>query len=273
VDLSSNELEHISEETFMYIPTLEWLSLANNKKLNIPDDTHFLRSRNLKVLHLESCGIHRISLSSFGDLIELRELYLSHNKITSLDMGSHSSWQPLIRILCLDLSYNNLGEVPQALTQLLRLEDLNMRYNKLSNEIDILHVGRNVKRLNISNNPWKCLREVCDWSKVCDRVSYQVDVCGGLGGNGDTVRGASQPIVSTVNEPSLRDSVALPYSTQQDTVDSTLLNGLICVVICLIFVICVGAFLYVVVLLLAKLSAKLRANKRVSYSIDAEDSF
>jgi Leucine-rich repeat (LRR) protein len=266
VDLSSNELEHISEETFMYTPTLEWLSLANNKKLNIPDDTSFLRSRNLKVLHLESCGIHRIPLSSFADLIELRELYLSHNKITSLEMGSRILCQPLIKVLYLDLSYNNLGEVPQALTQLPRLEDLNMRYNKLSNVSDILLVERKVKLLNISDNPWRCLCEVCDWSKVCDNVSCQIDVCGGLGENGDTVHCASQPNVSTVNEPSARDSVTLPYSyqLQQDTVGSTLLNVWNAVSLG------VGALCTVLSVLVFR--AKHLANKRVSHSMDAEHS-
>jgi hypothetical protein len=62
VDLSGNELEYISEKTFMYIPNLVWLSLANNKKLKIPGNTPFLKNTNLRVLHLENCGLYRISL-------------------------------------------------------------------------------------------------------------------------------------------------------------------------------------------------------------------
>jgi hypothetical protein len=242
VDLSGNGLEYISEKTFLYNPNLVWLSLANNKKLNIPDNIPFLQNTNLRVLHLENCGLYRISLSSFVDLTNLCELYLSHNKITTLEMGSHTLSIPLIKIRYLYLSYNSLTEVLQAVKQLPGLDDLNMQYNELRNLSDIFLVERNVTRLYISNNPWGCLCEECDLSKMCSNISYQVDLCGSSGENKDILRCVSETLVSVVNESLIRNSVALVNSceTQQYTVSTKLtvlvvvmsVLSLLCVVLC-----------------------------------------
>jgi Leucine-rich repeat (LRR) protein len=118
IDFSCNELEYISEKTFMYIPRLKWLSLANNRKLKILDGVPFLNNNNFSVLHLEECGLYRLSLSSFNGLSNLRELYLSHNKIRTVEMGAGSLGLPILKIRYLELTYNKLQEVPRDLTQL-----------------------------------------------------------------------------------------------------------------------------------------------------------
>jgi Leucine-rich repeat (LRR) protein len=52
-------------------------------------------------------------------------------------MGSHTLSRPPIKIRNLDLSYNGLTEVPQAVTQLPGLQDLKIQYNELRNVSNI----------------------------------------------------------------------------------------------------------------------------------------
>jgi hypothetical protein len=80
VDPSSGEQHCVSESTFMYIPNLVLVPLANSKKLMFPDNTPFLQNKNLRVLHLENCGLYRISHSSFVGVTNHCEIYLSYTK-------------------------------------------------------------------------------------------------------------------------------------------------------------------------------------------------
>jgi hypothetical protein len=217
IDLSGNELEDISEKTFMYIPKLRWLSLANNKKLKIPDGVPFLNNDNLQVLHLEDCGLYRISLSSFKGLSNLRELYLSYNKITTVGIGAGTLGRHVLKIRYLELSHNNLQKVPRDLTKLQSLEALGMRHNELRNLSDILLVERQVKRLNISDNKWECLCEDCDIGRICDSSSCQIDMCESPSQR-DSVHCSTEDLTTIVNKPLREYAVAVTesHALQQD---------------------------------------------------------
>lgn len=218
VDLSSNELEHIPGNTFTHVPRLKWLSLANNK-LKIPDNTLFLQNMNLEVLHLENCALYGITLSSFVGFVNLRELYLSYNTIKTVEGGNHTSSRPLTKLRYLELSHNNLTDVPRALTQLPSLEDVNVRYNELRNLSGILLVVRHVKCINISNNPWECSCEECDFDKVCDNSTCKIDLCESSSRPENLVHCVSQNVTSTVNDSST--SEALLAADSPETLQKT----------------------------------------------------
>jgi hypothetical protein len=219
LDLSSNELEHISSNTFTHVPRLKWLSLANNE-LKIPDNKHFLGNINLQILHLDNCSLNRIVLSSFLGCVNLKELYLSSNKLRTVEMGSIAVSRSLANIQYMELSNNHLEDVPYALTQLTSLEDVNIRYNELRNLSDILLLEGHVMRLNISNNPWGCLCEACDLDTICGNITYQVDVCGSWNESENVIHCVSEHIVAIVSEPLRGELVATINSSepQQETV-------------------------------------------------------
>jgi hypothetical protein len=216
--------------------------LANNK-LKIPDNTLFLQNANLEVLHLENCGLYGISLSSFVGFVKLTELYLSYNKIRTVETGNYTISRPLTKIRYLELSHNNLADIPHALTELQSLEDVDMRYNELRNLSGILFLERHVKCLNISNNPWKCSCEECDVDKICGNISYQVDLCEGSSGSENSVHCVFQNVAFTVNESSTREALVAAGSpeTVQETTFRTAVF-LLLVVICVLSALCVFLF-------------------------------
>ena len=63
-DLSSNEMEHISNNTSTHVLRLKWVSLKNDEP-KIPDNTPLLENVNMQVLHIENCSLNIILLSSF----------------------------------------------------------------------------------------------------------------------------------------------------------------------------------------------------------------
>jgi hypothetical protein len=267
IDLSSNGLEHIPEETFMDISKLTWLSLASNKKLTIPDSEPFLKNDNLQVLHLEDCGLYRISFSSFNGLSNLTELYLSYNKLTTVQIGAGTLGCPALKIRYLELSHNNLQEVPRNLAELQSLEDLGMRHNKLRNLSDIVHVERHVKRLNVSNNKWECLCKNCSLDRICGSISCQVDVCESPS-EINLVRCFTEDTNTVVTEPLMRYDVSVtePHAPQQNAMNMR--RQLLFVTSCLLVALCI-----VLTLVNVYLHAKMRKIKRMtSRNMDPEQS-
>jgi hypothetical protein len=239
-DLSGNELEHIPEKTFMYVPKLTWLSLANNKKLKIPDGAPFLS---------------RISLSSFNGFSSLTELYLSYNKITTVEIGAGNLGRPSLMIRYLELSHNNLEEVPRNLTQIQSLQYLGMRHNELRNLSDILLVQKHVKRLNISDNKWECLCEGCGINKFCENISCQVDVCENLNQK-DLVHCLSDDETTIVNEPLRKHAVSATESHAPQQNASTTTEDHLFVIIYFFLALCCVLYLVNMCLILRERKKK-----------------
>jgi len=177
---------------------------------------------NLQVLHLEKCSLNRILLSSFVGFVNLSELYLSFNKLRIVEMGSLTLSCPLTNVRYLELSHNNL-DVPHGLTQLPSLEGVNIRYKELRNLRDILLLERDVRHLNISNNPWGCLSEARDLDAICDNISYQIYLRRSWNECENEVRCISEDIVPIVSESSIEEMVVTINSCepQQEIVFTT----------------------------------------------------
>jgi Leucine-rich repeat (LRR) protein len=131
LDLSGNKITTMFPETFRYPPRLQWLSLANNRELKVPEDAPLLESRSLKVLHLEYCNIDKISIINLQEVTALEELHISHNKIETVTNKIQGGTLMLKKIKFLDISYNQLQELPPEIMTLPRLETLNVKNNKL----------------------------------------------------------------------------------------------------------------------------------------------
>ncbi len=83
LNLASNEITSIDDETFDTFVQLETLDLSYNK-LTIIKSNWFKRLENLKELNLDSNGITNIDDDAFDRLIKLETLYLDSNKLTTI---------------------------------------------------------------------------------------------------------------------------------------------------------------------------------------------
>ena len=199
---------------------------------------------NLQVLHQENCGLNRILLSSFIGFVNLNELYLSSNKLRTVEKGSLTLYRLPTNIRYLELSHNNLEDLPHTLTQLQNFEGTNIRYYELRNVIGILLLERHVRHLNISNNPWGCLSEACDLDAICGNITYQAGLCGRWNERENEVHCVAEDIVPIISESSIGEIVVMRESgeRQQGTVLTAgyvFMPGFVLGVLCTLLVICI----------------------------------
>ncbi|KAJ9601430.1 hypothetical protein L9F63_000454 [Diploptera punctata] len=128
IDLSWNKIKKLYPDTFKYLPNLKWLSLQGNENLFIKDNEAFLINESLQILHLQNCNLINISMKSFDGLPTLKELYLTHNFIKTIQANSEAA---LITLQILDLSDNSLCEIPKQIIRLPNLEQLDTANNKI----------------------------------------------------------------------------------------------------------------------------------------------
>ncbi|XP_014206646.1 toll-like receptor 7 [Copidosoma floridanum] len=130
LDLSFNELTHISEFMFKDLFFLQILDLRNNSIGHI--EPHAFRPLyNLHTLELSDNRLHAIGPQLFNGLFVLNRLTLSGNMISSLKIA------PLAFRNCsdlkeLDLSSNQLTSVPEALRNLNFLKTLDLGENRIT---------------------------------------------------------------------------------------------------------------------------------------------
>ncbi|KFM67733.1 Protein toll, partial [Stegodyphus mimosarum] len=148
LNLNFNSIQELPENLFPNQKYLEKLFLFKNNISVLPNGI-FKYTRNIKTLVLGGNKLQTIGRAIFRDLPNLEELDLSKNNLTyfSLDFNEY--------IKFIDLSYNNLTQMPSInWLQHLKLEKLNMNYNKLTYiEIPVLYsTNRRNPTLNIAHN-------------------------------------------------------------------------------------------------------------------------
>jgi Leucine-rich repeat (LRR) protein len=131
LDLSGNKFTNIPFKTFMYPPRLQWLSLARNREIQVTEDMPLLESNSLLVLHLEYCNLRKLSAVNLEKVVKLQELYISHNEIESISTKTEGPVPSLMNIRILDISYNQLRQLPPEIISLPNLEKLYARNNKM----------------------------------------------------------------------------------------------------------------------------------------------
>ncbi|KAG7163663.1 Dynein regulatory complex subunit 7-like 1 [Homarus americanus] len=128
----------------------------------------------------------------------LRSLNVSHNQICDLP----TSFNLLLHLRVLDLSYNKLKMLPAALTRLPQLHTLNVANNYLKELPTTVSKLQNLKKLNVSNNQ---LRALPGCLVECPKLTVKASVF---------VRVRGQQVLASVSNP---ESASMEYRQAQGT--------------------------------------------------------
>lgn len=170
LDLQSNRIDHLDARSFITMPKLVSLSCANNQLTILSDSSIFVHLNDLETLDLSLNNLRIVDLNNlsslrtvdlsnnhlhdiqFHNLPNLKELFVSHNNILKLTNQtfinttllsviylqhnaihsiSHNTLHCLHNLFTLDLSYNQLKEIPPTLF-------------KYSNKLQSLYLDNNL---------------------------------------------------------------------------------------------------------------------------------
>ncbi|XP_010897046.3 extracellular matrix protein 2 [Esox lucius] len=149
LELEDNHLHdgNVSPLTFRPLKKLIYLRLVDNKFRAIPSGL----PTTLQTLHLSDNRIEEVHERVLNKTINLRFLDLSHNKIRE-DRIAPRAWIYLLKLESLDLSYNKLVHVPSFLP--VGLQHLHLHHNQIERipgyvfghlkpGLDLLHLSHN----------------------------------------------------------------------------------------------------------------------------------
>ena len=133
IDFSANNLSSLPPKLFRNLGKLEKLRVLGNKLTNL-DGELFVDLNKMKIVHLQENEIESLPRKLFSTTKNLEELNLSRNKINfnedSIKRFYKGSTFNSLRKL--DMSYNNIGEIPQEMTwNFLALNVLNLSHNSI----------------------------------------------------------------------------------------------------------------------------------------------
>ncbi|XP_013865310.1 leucine-rich repeats and immunoglobulin-like domains protein 1 [Austrofundulus limnaeus] len=150
LNLGNNKLTSIIAEAFVNLPNLSELRLDHNELTSIPDlgraskivslylhhnkirsiDGQRIRELvSLETLDLSNNDITELRVQCFPAGLQIRDLYLSNNKISALELGALDRLGPTLQIL--RLSRNRISQIPIRAFQLPRLTQLELNRNRI----------------------------------------------------------------------------------------------------------------------------------------------
>ncbi|XP_035980499.1 leucine-rich repeats and immunoglobulin-like domains protein 1 [Fundulus heteroclitus] len=151
LNLGHNKLASISAEAFANLPNLRELRLDHNELTSIPDlgqasskmislYLHHNKIRNidgsrilelvsLETLDLSNNDITEVRGDGFPAGLQIRDLYLSNNKISTLQLGALDHLGSTLQVL--RLSRNRISQIPIRAFQLPRLTQLELNRNRI----------------------------------------------------------------------------------------------------------------------------------------------
>uniref|UniRef100_A0A8C5LQ50 Adhesion molecule with Ig like domain 1 n=1 Tax=Leptobrachium leishanense TaxID=445787 RepID=A0A8C5LQ50_9ANUR len=109
--LSHNSITFVSADAFSLTPNLRHLDLSSNK-LHSLEENAFSALENLEVLLLYKNAITHIDRSAFDEMHLLQKLYLSQNHLTRFPMELVKDGEKLPELALLDVSYNEIKNLP-----------------------------------------------------------------------------------------------------------------------------------------------------------------
>lgn len=149
--LKSNNISTVPPNLFQAVNRLRVLDLSDNILSSIPSDIKYLRE--LEDLVLSDNRITEVIPELFL-LEKLNGLSLKGNAITQLPSkeGSESLYSGLSRLLVLDISSNQLTELPSCIISLTQLQELYINNNKIKKLPEAIGNLSNLMVLDASNN-------------------------------------------------------------------------------------------------------------------------
>ncbi|CAL1277985.1 unnamed protein product, partial [Larinioides sclopetarius] len=152
VDLKYNNLTVITETDFSTCISVRTLQLSNNSIYRI-DSNAFLNMVELKNLSIAFNKLTSLN-GSLRNSCELKYLWLHHNRLNEIGPSEMSKLKKLMRI---NLSFNNLTNIHKAFRNLKRLRILNLYGNKLTTISRSTFPTRFIiKKFRTAGNPWIC---------------------------------------------------------------------------------------------------------------------
>ncbi|XP_063310127.1 leucine-rich repeat-containing protein 70 [Pelobates fuscus] len=182
INLSGNNITHISRNEFVKLPKLAVLYLEKANVCCVQPKT-FASLKNLYYLYLNDNSIKHLPPSVFEGLLQLNLLHLQNNQIGILHQGlfdqlksvrylslqrnllsvlGNHTFFGLISLRTLNLSNNNISQISvSAFRYLEDLESLYLEGNQLMQvPSEALGILKHLKRLSLSNNPLKSLHSL-----------------------------------------------------------------------------------------------------------------
>ena len=156
LNMASNKLSSLSDNVFKGLGKLKELYLEKNSlnsSLSSTANVFNGLESELKLLNLESNGLHNDNLDSIRNLINIEVLKLGNNNISRL---SPVLFRQFVNLSTVDLEYNSFKQVPMIINK--TLTSLNLFQNEIC-YFDINKVlthYRALKNLNINSNLLEC---------------------------------------------------------------------------------------------------------------------
>lgn len=112
IDVSDNNITELNSTIFSEHGLLEVFILSRNALYTFPQDLSFLSSKSLHRFECSACGISVIYKDTFFELPRLKELDLSHNKLSVIHAGAFNRQFYLGN---LNFDFNKLKHLPNEL--------------------------------------------------------------------------------------------------------------------------------------------------------------
>lgn len=101
--VSNCQLSYISHNEFAFLPSLVYLKISHNYRLQLASTTDTIYSDSLRILDISYCNVFRPNLSGFPNL---RKAIIKNNMIRFLKSNEFINNS---KLEYLDISYNNIG--------------------------------------------------------------------------------------------------------------------------------------------------------------------
>ncbi|XP_023243473.1 slit homolog 3 protein-like, partial [Centruroides sculpturatus] len=162
LDLSDNKIQSIHPLVFRNLIKLDILSLnliiSDNRKLSEIPSGFFKKLHNLTVFSALGCSLSSLEDDVFSDLINLKYVGLSFNRIEHLPPNLLRNNKRLTQFSC---SYNKISTLPARIFHgLSELRELDLAKNRLENlSEDVFRNLSSLQKLDLSENRLKFLPE------------------------------------------------------------------------------------------------------------------